>query len=79
MMDEELPEAVKKCLDILEENVEILANLELDLESEKEDKLTPNLELHQLYDLTEDVVESTKLKRAESNLVRRQSKDFFNL
>jgi len=78
-MDEELPEAVKKCLDILEENVEILANLELDLESEKEDKLTPNLELHQLYDLTEDVVESAKLKHAESNLVRRQSKDFFNL
>ena len=78
-MDEELPEAVKKCLDILEENVEILANLECDLESAKEDKLTPNLELHQLYDLTEDVVESAKLKRAESNLVKRQSKDFFNL
>ena len=32
MMDEDLPEAVKKCLDILEENVEILANLEFDLE-----------------------------------------------
>jgi len=78
-MDEDLPEAVKKCLDILEENVEILANLEFDLESEKEDELTPNLELHQLYDLTEDVTESAKLKRAESNLVKRQSKDFFNL
>ena len=78
-MDDELPEAVKKCLDILEENVEILADLEFDLESEKEDELTPNLELHQLYDLTEDVTESAKLKRAESNLVKRQSKDFFNL
>jgi len=76
-MDDELPEAVKKCLDILEENVEILADLEFDLESEKEDELTPNLELHQLYDLTEDVTESAKLKRAESNLVKRQSKDFF--
>ena len=78
MMDEELPEAVKKCLDILEENVEILANLEFDLESEKEDELTPNMELHQkLYDMTEDVAESAKLKRAESNLVRRQSEDSF--
>ena len=75
MMDDELPEAVKKCLDILEENVEILANLEIDLEDEREDELTPNMELHQLYDMTEDVSESAKLKRAESNLVRRQSED----
>jgi len=74
---DDIPEAVKKCLDILEENVEILANLEFDLESEKEDELTPNMELHQLYDLAEDVSESTKLKRAESNLVRRQTEDSF--
>lgn len=77
MMDDDLPEAVKKCLDILEENVEILANLEFDLESEKEDELTPNMELHQLYDLTEDVSESAKLKRAESNLMRRQTENSF--
>jgi alkyl hydroperoxide reductase subunit AhpF len=77
MMDDELPEAVKKCLDILEENVEILANLELDLESEREDELTPSMELHQLYDMTEDVADSTKLKRAESNLVRRQAENSF--
>jgi alkyl hydroperoxide reductase subunit AhpF len=77
MMDEDLPEAVKKCLDILEENVEILANLEFDLESEKEDELIPNMELHQLFDLTEDVSESVKLKRAESNLMRRQTEDSF--
>jgi hypothetical protein len=77
MMDDDIPEAVKKCLDILEENVEILANLEFDLESEREDELTPNMELHQLYDMTEDVAESTKLKRAEFNLVKRQSEDSF--
>jgi hypothetical protein len=77
MMDDDLPEAVKKCLDILEEKVEILANLEFDLESEKEDELTPNMELHQLFDLTEDVSESAKLKRAESNLMRRQTEDSF--
>jgi len=76
-MDDDIPEAVKKCLDILEENVEILANLEFDLESEREDELTPNMELHQLYDMTDDVAESTKLKRAESNLVRRQAQNSF--
>jgi len=77
MMDDDIPESVKKCLDILEENVEILANLEFDLESENEDELTPNMELHQLYDMTEDVSESAKLKRAESNLVRRQDENSF--
>ena len=75
MMDEDLPESVKKCLDILEENVDILANLEFDLDDESEDELTPDMELHNLYDMTEDVAESSKLKRAESNFARRQSED----
>ncbi len=75
MMDEDLPESVKKCLDILEENVEILANLELELEDEKENELVPEMELHQLYDMTEDVAESAKLKRAESNFAQRQAED----
>ena len=74
-MDEDLPESVKKCLDILEENVEILANLELELEDEKENELVGDMELHQLYDMTEDVAESAKLKRAESNFARRQAED----
>ncbi|MDH5569883.1 MAG: hypothetical protein OEX98_08875 [Nitrosopumilus sp.] len=74
-MDDEFPESVKKCLDILDENVEILANLEFDLNDEQEDELTPNVELHNLYDMTEDVAESAKLKRAEFNFSRRQSED----
>ena len=74
-MDDDLPESVKKCLDILEENVEILANLELELEDEKENELVPDMELHQLYDMTEDVAESAKLKRAESNFAQRQAED----
>ena len=74
---DDIPEAVKKCLDILEENVEILANLEFDLESENEDEFIPNMELHQLFDLADDVSESSKLKRAESNLMRRQTEDSF--
>lgn len=74
-MDDDLPESVKKCLDILEENVEILTNIELDLEDQKEDELTSNLELHELYDMTEDVAESSKLKRAEANYARRLTDD----
>ncbi len=72
---DDIPDEVKKCLDILEENVEILANLEFELEDEKEDELITNMELHQLIDMTEDVAEASKLKRAESKFVRRQTED----
>jgi hypothetical protein len=74
-MDEELPETVKKCFKILEENIEILSNIEIDLEDEKEDEIMPDMKLHQLFDMTEDVSKSSKIKRAEFNLVRRQAED----
>jgi len=74
-MDDDLPESVKKCLDILDENVEILGDLEFNLDDEKEDELRPDMELHNLYDMTEDVAQSAKIKRAESNLARRQAED----
>ncbi len=75
-MDDVLSETVEKCLKILEENVDILENLEMDLEDENEDELVPNLELHQLYDVIEDVLQSSKIKRAEFNLARREAEEF---
>ena len=74
-MADDIPDTVKKCLDILDENLEILSNIEFDLNTEKNDELVPDMKLHQLYDMTEDVAESEKIKRAESKLIRRQSKD----
>ena len=74
-MDENLPEEIEKCLAILDENMDVLSNIEFDLDDEKEDELTPDMELHNLYDMTEDVAESSKLKRAESNFARRQAED----
>lgn len=74
-MDDELPEAIKKCIKILEENIDILSNIEMDLEDQKEDEIVSNLEIHDLYDMTEDLVESTKLKRAEFNLMRRNAEN----
>ncbi|MFB5605054.1 MAG: hypothetical protein ACE5R5_02060 [Nitrosarchaeum sp.] len=71
-MDETLPEAVRKCIKILEENIDILSNIELELEDQKEDEITTDLELHDLYDMTEDVAESAKLKRAEFNFMHRK-------
>lgn len=74
-MDDDLPETIKKCLKILDDNVDFLSNLEQDLEEEKEDELISDMKLHQLYDMTEDVSESARLKRAESNFMRRQTED----
>ncbi len=75
-MDDDIPETVKKCMKLLDENVDFLSNLEQDLDSENEDELISEMQLHQLYDMTEDVAESVKIKRAESNLMRRQAEDF---
>ena len=71
-MDDNFPETVDNYFKILEENIDILANLAIDLEDEKEDELVPDMELYQLFDMTEDVSESSKIKRAEYNLARRQ-------
>ena len=74
-MDDDIPDTVKKCLDILDENLEILSNIEFDLNDDKNDELIPDMKLHNLFDMTEDVAESEKIKRAESKLIRRQSED----
>ena len=74
-MDEKVPDTVKKCLDILDENMKILTDLEFVLDDEKEDEITTDLELHQLYDMAEDVAESEKIRRAESNLMWCQTED----
>ena len=49
----------------------MLFRSELDLDDEKNNDLTPDMSLHNLYDMTEDVAESSKLKRAEANYARR--------
>jgi len=74
-MDDDLPEEIEKCLAILDENIDILSCIEFDLDDEKEDELTSDMNLHNLYDMTEDVSESAKLKRAELNFTRRQSEN----
>lgn len=74
-MDDDLPKEIEKCLAILDENLDVLSSIEFDLDDEKEDELTPDMSLHNLYDMTEDVSESAKLKRAELNFTRRQSED----
>jgi hypothetical protein len=77
-LGDELPETVKECFKILEENLKILSKIEMDLEDEKEDQITPDMQLHQLYDMADDVSKSSKIRRAEYNLVRRQADNFLD-
>ena len=76
-MDDDFPDTVKKCLDMLDENTEILSNLEEALDDEQEDNLTPDMQLHNLYDMAEDVSEKSKIRHAESNFMKRQAEDNF--
>ena len=74
-MDDKTPDILKKYLDVLDENMDVLSDLESTLDDENEDALTPDMQLHQLYDMAYDVNESAKRKRAESNFMRRQAED----
>ena len=72
---DDIPESVEKCLKILDENLEILADIEIALEDEREDELVPNMELYELHDMADDVSQSSKIKRAEINFINRQGKN----
>jgi hypothetical protein len=74
-MIDDIPDTVKKCLDILDENLEILSNIEFNLNDEKNDELVPDMKLYHLYDMAEDIADSEKIKRAESKLMKRKSED----
>lgn len=62
-----------KCMRLLDENVDVLNNIEFELDDRAEDEVVTDLKLHNLYDMVEDVSTSAKLKRAESNFMRRQA------
>ena len=73
---DDMPKNLHDCMKILDESMDILTDLETFLEEEKEDQIIPKMKLHELYDMTEDVFQSSKLKRAETNLVKRQTGDY---
>ncbi len=67
-------EDIKKCLDMLDDTVDFLADLELELKDEQKDELTA-VGLHDLYDMAEDVAESARIERAEFMLSRRHAEE----
>ncbi len=71
MDEQELEKFIDECMKIFDENVNILSDIEFEINQKNEDGVEPNMNLHNLLDMTEDVAESIKIKKAESNFMRR--------
>ncbi|MBI5378278.1 MAG: hypothetical protein HZA82_06610 [Thaumarchaeota archaeon] len=59
-------------LDIVDENLEILSDIEFEIEQQKDDEVIPNMQLHDLINMTHDVADSIKIRKAEASYMRRQ-------
>ena len=76
-MEKDFTETLDECKNIFDETFNILENLAREVKDEKEDEIVADLELHHLLDMTEDVYYSSKIKKAEFNLTKRNSENNF--
>jgi hypothetical protein len=72
MEEKELVDYVSECLDIIDANLEILSDIEFEIEQQKDDEIVSNMKLHDLIDMTQDVADSIKIRKAEASYMRRQ-------
>jgi len=69
--NEDLGKCLDECLKLLDDNVNILSNIEYELNQQKEDELVPEMQLTDLIDMTHDVADSSRLKKAEFTFMQR--------
>jgi hypothetical protein len=69
--NEDLGKCLDECLKLLNDNVNILSNIEYELNQQKEDELVPEMQLTDLIDMTHDVADSSRLKKAEFTFMQR--------
>lgn len=69
--DEDLELCLDECLKMLDENVDILSNIEYELNQQKEDEVVPNMQLTDLMEMSQDVADSSRLKKAEFTFMQR--------
>jgi hypothetical protein len=69
--DEDLELCLDECLKMLVENVDILSNIEYEINQQKEDELVPNMQLTDLMEMSQDVADSSRLKKAEFTFMQR--------
>ncbi|MFZ0185260.1 MAG: hypothetical protein WBV92_02730 [Nitrosotalea sp.] len=68
---EEFIDMLDDCAKLLDENVDVLNDIDYSLQSEKEDTVVTDLTKDDLVDMAHEVSDSTKIKKAEFNFVRR--------
>ena len=71
MEDKDLGISLDECLKILDDNVDLLSNIEYEINQQKEDELIPEMQLTDLIDMSHDVADSSRLKKAEFTLMQR--------
>lgn len=71
MENEDLGIWLDECLKMLDDNVNILSDIEYELDQQKEDELVPEMRLIDLIDMSRDVADSSRLKKAEFSFVQR--------
>jgi hypothetical protein len=62
---------LEEFIEILDENVNILNGIEYSLEIEKEDAVIIDLTKNDLVDMAHEVADSSRIKKAESQFIRR--------
>ena len=68
---DDLSDVVRNCMEMLDENINILSDMCFSIESE--DDLTPVLDKAELVDMAYDVADSVRIKKAESSFMQRYS------
>ena len=71
MEDKDLGISLDECLKILDDNVDLLSKIEYEINQQKEDELIPEMQLTDLIDMSHDVADSSRLKKAEISLIQR--------
>lgn len=62
---------VEECGRVLDDSLGILADLEFELDSAKEDAVKPSMTREDLVEMAHDVADSVRIRKAESSFVRR--------
>jgi hypothetical protein len=68
---EEFIDMLDECAKLLDENTDVLSDIDYSLQTEKEDTVITDLTKNDLVDMAHEVSDSTKIKRAEYDFVRR--------
>ncbi len=68
---DEFIDMLDECVKLLDENTDVLNDIDYSLQSEKEDTVVTDLTKNDLVEMAHEVSDSSRIKKAEYNFVRR--------